>query len=208
MNANMNINMNIIVVGIIIFTLIYIKNNKKLISSDKIISGNKHLYAHHLMIIVHPTDELIYGGKLLLSQKNWKVICITAIRSNLCQQFINVMNTIQCEYEIWDHEENPYSIQWNLNIIQNNLKRVISEKCYQMIITHNFCNDINIQHKFISKLLYQIKPLNLYFFCHDNKFINPFSSIIHILINSYYPQQKIHTKYIDHQTHLLIIPRI
>ena len=34
-------------------------------------------YLYNLMIVAHPDDEALWGGGILISELNWKVICVS-----------------------------------------------------------------------------------------------------------------------------------
>ena len=57
--------------------IVYYVFFRKLYSSARKLKGNNHLKYDKLMIVTHPDDELIFGGRLLLDKKGWKVVCIT-----------------------------------------------------------------------------------------------------------------------------------
>ena len=96
--------------------------------------------SRQLMIIAHP-DDILWGGQMLIDYPYWKVVCITngnnLVRKN---DFIQVMNKLGAEYEIWDYEygnKEIMSVDWNTNTknkILNDLNRVINEYDFEKII--------------------------------------------------------------------------
>lgn len=213
----------ITIIIIILLTIIYLfVSNRKLYSSNKVISGNevisdkKIVNPKNLMIVAHPDDELIFGGKELLSKDSWKIVSITNgsaasqnkfsfNRSDRKKEFINVMNTHKWSYEIWDYEDNLFNANWDIYSLTNELNRVINEQKYEMIVTHNLYGEYgHIQHRKISELIYSLKPNNLYVFSYDENSHNPYAQNIKTLLATNYGSQKKviekHNNCIEHQT--------
>ena len=68
-----------------------------------------------LLIVAHPDDESLFAGSLLMTQNNWKVICVTCgyddIRKSefkTAMKFANIKN-----FEIWEYED---IIEWSNKI--------------------------------------------------------------------------------------------
>lgn len=211
---------NILVPVIMILLLMgsyYLLCRRELYSSTNIVSGNLHIIPDKLMIVAHPDDELIFGGKELLKETKWKVVCVTngsnkstnkiTLRKSICRrnEFICAMNRLNCQYEIWDFEDNWFNTNWNNDLIIHNLNRIINERDYKMILTHNSHGEYgHLQHRKISQLVFVLKPKNLYEFSYDHDLINPYLCEIIQISNNCYPSQK-HAfrkfyKYIVHQS--------
>lgn len=186
---------------IILIIILYVLFYRQLYYSENVISGNKDIYFDKLMIVAHPDDELIFGGSELIKEKGWKVICVTNGSSNSVNifgnkninrtdEFISLMDHLQCAYEIWDFEDNGFNCNWSYSVLYNKIYEAINEKEYQKILTHNLDGEYgHIQHKFIGKVVYQMHPKNLYVFGKDHQYINPYAlKVIELL--SYYPSQK------------------
>lgn len=184
--------MNLIIILIFLIAALYTFHfflfKRRLYSSNKICKGNNHIFANKLMIITHPDDELIFGGIELLKEKGWKVVCITngsrqsENKLNLYnflfqnkflsrkEEFIKVMDKLNYPYEIWDFEDNLLNANWDEILLIKNLKKIIYEKNYEKIVTHNLEGEYgHIQHKKLSELVNLIKPKNLYVFNVDSK---------------------------------------
>lgn len=203
----------IIVVLILVYYLIFIRN---LHSSDKILKNNPSIVVDKLMVVAHPDDELIFGGRELLSEKGWKVVSITngSIASenifSTCsfetrqKEFISLMSYLECSYEIWDHEDNGFNSNWNIDIIKNQLINLFNESQYKKIVTHNLEGEYgHIQHKKISKIIHDLRPKNLYVFNIDESKINPYLDDFPKLSLFYASQMDLinkHYKYIVHQS--------
>lgn len=204
----------ILVIGIIYYLLFC----RKLHSTNNTIRGNNHIIADKIMIVAHPDDELIFGGRELLENNNWKVVCVTngSLESNNIfsfntknyrkNEFINVMNSLNCAYEMWDFEDNYFNANWNENLLKNKLIKLFNEKQYKMIVTHNLIGEYgHIQHKKISQLVYQSYPPNLYMFGYDSNRINPLVDSLNKLLTLYSSQQNAINKHYLYVLHQCII---
>ena len=210
--------MKLIYVILIILTILlvfYFLFIRQLYSSDLKITGNKHIFADKLMIVAHPDDELLFGGGELLKEKGWKVVCITngtAQSGNIFkpwmgqtrkEEFIKVMNKLGCRYEIWDFEDNGLSCNWNKEKLIGCLKRVLGEKNYKKVVTHNLAGEYgHVQHKEISRLLHELKPKNLHVFHLNKSKKNPYIDKINSLFELYSSQANVfkqHYKYALYQ---------
>lgn len=195
-------------IAIIILVIYAFLHFRRLHSSTKI-TKNIKFRPKNLMIVAHPDDELIFGGKMLLDKNNWKVVCVTngtaksqdkfaMYKTDRKAEFINAMNVIGCSYEIWDHEDNLFNANWNELILTNELYRVINEYMYDTIVTHNLQGEYgHVQHKKVSQLVYQLKPKNLYVFGHNSKtlsntpyHLNKHTDQIIMLLEKNYKSQK------------------
>jgi LmbE family N-acetylglucosaminyl deacetylase len=181
------------------------------------VEGNEHINADKLMIVAHPDDELIFGGRELLRNKNWKVVCVTngskksgnifslSFKNVRKDEFISVMNTLSCAYEIWDYEDNGFNSNWDEVSLLKKLQNLINEKKYNMIVTHNLDGEYgHIQHKKISKLVHCLKPDNLHVFGYTEKMhqknnanncTNPDFYKLNEILTLYNSQKKIIQKY-------------
>ncbi|QTF49288.1 putative N-acetylglucosaminyl phosphatidylinositol deacetylase [Acanthamoeba polyphaga mimivirus] len=215
----------LVFIAVIIIIILYVLYLRPLYSGTSVIKGNTRYKADKLMIIAHPDDELIFGSKELIENPGWKVICITngskksVNKISICylmghrstyrrDEFINMMNLLHCQYEIWDYEDNYFNSNWNLKQLKNQLENLLREKNYKMVLTHNLAGEYgHTQHKTISKLLYDINPPNLYTFYYDSNTINPYLVLIKKLSHVYQSQDKIikkNYKYIEHQSKIAV----
>ncbi|AGF85296.1 hypothetical protein QJ854_gp486 [Moumouvirus goulette] len=205
-----------IFVIIIILFVYYFMIVRKLYSSNNIVRGNTNIYADKLMIIAHPDDELIFGSRFIIEKSGWKIVCITnaTLKSNNYisfnkenyrkKEFIDVMNKLKCQYEMWDYEDANFNWNWDETKLLERLKNLISEKQYKIILTHNLQGEYgHAQHKKISQLVHKLRPNNLYVFDFDPNSKNPYMEKINELINLYSSQDKVikkYYKYILHQS--------
>ncbi len=123
----------------------------------------------NLMIVSHPTDEILFGGSHLL-EDNYLVVCITCQDNKSTKDFIEVLTKTQDEYIILGYPEytNDERENW-LNLksnIKEDLTKIIKLKDWNIIVTHNPEGEYgNLQHRITSKLVTSISPKkNLYYF--------------------------------------------
>lgn len=204
------------VIGLGLLTCIYL-HNRKLYSSD-IIASHTVGKPENLMIVAHPDDEIIFGGKELLSKKNWKVVCVTngtmkshnkfsiQNKRNRCVEFIRAMTHLGCSYEIWDYEDNLFSSNWD-GTLGVELNRVIHEYNYKSIVTHNLHGEYgHKQHQKISQLVHKLKPQNLFVFGKCGK-LNPYyDELKAIMVKYYHGQMSAFNKYASYVKYQCVIP--
>lgn len=100
----------------------------------------------NLMIVAHPDDESIFGGGALLSENNWKIICVTCgDQPTRRAEFENAMafnhRNID-DYEMWNFSDHMHEEEKNwyqdeeLEIIEK-LKNVVLNDTYKKVVTHN-----------------------------------------------------------------------
>ena len=201
----------------IIIIIYYFVFCRKLYYSPSVLTGNNHIDANKLMIVAHPDDELIFGGQELLAEPGWMVVCITngSNRSgNLyslhraekrIKEFITVMNSLNCKYEMWDYEDNGFNANWDEKSLITKLKQLLDKNKFIKIVTHNLQGEYgHIQHKKISELVHSLKPKNLYVFGYiddksiidgNNKKINPYAYQLEQVLSCYSSQKNIINKY-------------
>ena len=206
----------IIIIVVIIVVIYYFVYKRRLYSSEYFISDNGNQLINKLMIVAHPDDELIFGGKELLKEKGWKVICVTNasrkshnlfsnnFKKKRYAEFITVMNRLGHAYEIWDFEDNLYNANWDDKLLLKQLKRVINERKYDKIVTHNLEGEYgHVQHIKVSQLVHQLRPANLFVFSYEKTQTNEYLSELNELLAVYHSQnQSIHSHHdkILHQT--------
>lgn len=169
-----------------------------------------------LMIVAHPDDELIFGGKELIKDDGWKVVCVTngTLESNNIfkpttfnyrrSEFISVMNELGCDFEIWDFEDNYFNDRWDNLLLFNQMHRILNERPYTKIVTHNLEGEYgHKQHKRVSKVVHSFRPKNLFVFDLNPRINNEYIDQLIDLLKLYSSQEEIinkHKKYVFHQT--------
>lgn len=196
----------ILLVIILVSAMIYYLFFRQLYHSDYVVTGNVgRTPAKNLMIVAHPDDEVIFGGKLLFSGK-WKVVCVTNASdksgfplsrisgSTRRQEFINVMNTYGHEYELWDYEDNGLNTNWHPSL-KTKLSKLLSEHKYKLVVTHNLEGEYgHLQHKRLSELVHQLQPRNLHVFNYNTSIypldieFNPYLQQLNPILNMYSTQ--------------------
>ena len=124
------------------------------------------------MIVAHPDDEALWGGGILISELNWKVICVSCgyqeWRKDDFERAMNFLNIT--DYEIWDFPDNlPDGVPaWTDEIIleiSNRIKKILNEKKYDKIVTHGPDGEYgHNQHKAVHQIVKNLVKENLYVF--------------------------------------------
>lgn len=124
----------------------------------------------NLMIVSHPTDEILFGGSHLL-EDNYLVVCITCVdNKDTTRDFIEVLQKTNDKYIILGYPEytNDERENWSeyKTAIKDNLNTIINLKEWSIIVTHNPEGEYgSLQHRITSKLVTSISPKkNLYYF--------------------------------------------
>ncbi len=124
----------------------------------------------NLMIVSHPTDEILFGGAHLL-EDNYLVVCITCgIDKDTTREFVEVLQKTKDKFIILGYPEYTNSERENWSNYKSDIKedltKVIKLKEWSTIVTHNPEGEYgSLQHKITSKLVTSISPKkNLYYF--------------------------------------------
>ena len=124
----------------------------------------------NLMIVSHPTDEILFGGSHLL-EDNYLVVCITCgVNKDLTHTFIDVLQKTNDKYIILGYPEysNNERENWSeyKTAIKDNLNTIINLKEWSTIVTHNPEGEYgSLQHRITSNIVTSISPKkNLYYF--------------------------------------------
>jgi len=127
-------------------------------------------FSKKLMIVAHPDDESLFGGAQLITESNWKVICVTNGDNPIRRaEFESVMYVTNSRYEIWDYHD-EYHVPLEEKQIIEDLKRVINEESWGKIVTHNQNGDYgHPHHKQVYNMVQQLVDK---FFVFD--FLGPF----------------------------------
>ena len=156
------------------------------------------------MIVAHPDDESIFGGSLLIKESDWKIICVTDAHLEWRKsEFERAMNHLGItDYEIWDFSDNlpAFTPAWTEEIteeISDKLKKVLSEKKYDKIVTHNSEGEYgHNQHKAIHQIVKNLVKENLYVFGKGDYRLNKEVLIRKIELLDMYDHKKLGTQHI------------
>lgn len=162
--------LSIIIIVITTISLIVYSYYSSLTNITKDYSSINLNEVDNLMIVSHPTDEIIFGGAHLL-EDNYLVVCITCgIDKDTTHDFIEVLQKTKDKYIILGYPEYSNDERENWSNYKNNIKEDITEilklKEWTKIVTHNPEGEYgNFQHKLTSKIVTSISPKkNLYYF--------------------------------------------
>ena len=124
----------------------------------------------NLMIVSHPTDEILFGGSHLL-ENNYLVVCITCgTDKELTHDFIDVLQKTKDKYIILGYPEYSNEERENWSNYKSNIKeditKIIKLKDWSTIVTHNPEGEYgSLQHKLTSQIVTSISPKKkLYYF--------------------------------------------
>ena len=124
----------------------------------------------NLMIVSHPTDEILFGGSHLL-EDNYLVVCITCgTDKELTHDFIDVLQKTKDKYIILGYPEYSNEERENWSNYKSNIKeditKIINLKDWSTIVTHNPEGEYgSLQHKLTSQIVTSISPKKkLYYF--------------------------------------------
>lgn len=124
----------------------------------------------NLMIVSHPTDEILFGGSHLL-EDNYLVVCITCgTDKELTHDFIDVLQKTKDKYIILGYPEYSNDERENWSNYKTNIKeditKIIKLKDWSTIVTHNPEGEFgSLQHKLTSQIVTSISPKKkLYYF--------------------------------------------
>lgn len=125
---------------------------------------------HNLMIVAHPDDETIWGGKHLITDK-WLIVCLTYNKSDSPrgQEFCNMlMKTDNNGLMLGFPDDNNGKIDsWKScrTAIEFELRKIISSKEWDIIVTHNPDGEYSHKHHILtSKIVTSITKKNLFYF--------------------------------------------
>lgn len=131
----------------------YFISNKKMINN----TSKKKI----LIVVAHPDDDILWFGNLIHKFNHLiKVLCVTCYSNiNRRNEFKNVMEKNNVDYEMWDHcdkisyEESP--------LLKERLSKIVVD--HEMVFTHSLSGETGHPfHILINKYLYEVVPENLF----------------------------------------------
>lgn len=119
------------------------------------------------MVVAHPDDESLFGGAQLITEPGWKVVCVTNGRNPIRKgEFQQVMFVTNSRFEVWDYHDERFT-PLDFNVLREDLRRVINERNWSKIVTHNEDGEYgHLHHKQINELMRELVPSDkLWTFC-------------------------------------------
>ena len=162
MKKNVLIALLIILIMIFTFKIVTMPNLRDF-------SSLKNTTAKKLMIVAHPDDEVLWGLSELVNDQYF-VVCITCgSRYDRVKEFERVMKYLNTDYIMLDYPDkvNGERSDWKseYSSITNDLKRIITYKKWDKVVTHNKEGEYgHIHHKMTNKIVTGISTDNLYYF--------------------------------------------
>ena len=157
-------NKKIIITGLIILIIllsgciIYMHNTYQIHPNFQKINLKGY---NKLMIVAHPDDETLWGGKALI-EDDYLVVCITCgkVKSRVFE-FVNVMHTTNDKYIMLGYPDKTNGERDNWDTvyedITKDLKEIIKLKDWELIVVHNPEGEYgHIHHKMISNIVTDI----------------------------------------------------
>ena len=157
-------NKKIIITGLIILIIllsgciIYMHNTYQIHPNFQKINLKGY---NKLMIVAHPDDETLWGGKGLI-EDDYLVVCITCgkVKSRVFE-FVNVMHTTNDKYIMLGYPDKTNGERDNWDTvyedITKDLKKIIKLKDWELIVVHNPEGEYgHIHHKMISNIVTDI----------------------------------------------------
>ena len=146
-NKKLLISILIILIILLCGCIIYMHNTYKIHPNIKKINLNGY---NKLMIVAHPDDETLWGGKALI-EDDYLVVCITCgkVKSRVFE-FVNVMHTTNDKYIMLGYPDKTNGERDNWDTvyedITKDLKDIIELKDWELIVVHNPEGEYGHQH--------------------------------------------------------------
>lgn len=136
-----------------------------LVCPDKMNSA----FFHRVMVVAHPDDEALWGGKALGQEDGWLVICLTLGTDTVrAEKFKRVMDMFNVKREIWDYPANWEAASADMmDEIKMRLAPIVNAPSVSKVVTHNPDGEYGHRdHQIISQMITALidKKENLYYF--------------------------------------------
>lgn len=111
-----------------------------------------------VMIVAHPDDEMLWGGKELI-EDDYLVVCITCgVDKARVKEFVKVINSTNDKYIMLGYPDktNGERDNWNKvrQDINKDIKKILELKDWEMIVTHNPLGEYgHIHHKMTNQIV-------------------------------------------------------
>ncbi|MFH1754179.1 MAG: PIG-L family deacetylase [Candidatus Latescibacterota bacterium] len=92
------------------------------------------------MIVVHPDDETLWAGGLILSRPAWKWTIVALCRKSdpdRAPKFVRVLERFGASGKMADLDDGPEQAPLPLAEVQNTVLQLLAERRYDVIITHS-----------------------------------------------------------------------
>ncbi len=168
---NNKITLIVLLVAFIIFLLgfsIYYYNTYKIHPNFNKINLKGY---NKLMIVAHPDDEILWGGKALI-EDDYLVVCITCgtVKSRV-YEFVNVMHETNDKYIMLGYPDKTNGERDNWESVYDDIEKdliaITKLKDWELIVVHNPDGEYGHQHhKMASAIVTDIVPKKdiLYYF--------------------------------------------
>ncbi|MGM9834783.1 MAG: PIG-L family deacetylase [Bacilli bacterium] len=111
-----------------------------------------------IMIVAHPDDEMLWGGKELI-ENDYLVVCITCGKDkSRVKEFVKVMDSTNDKYIMLGYPDKTNGERDNWNTVREDISKDISTilnlKDWEMIVTHNPLGEYgHIHHKMSNQIV-------------------------------------------------------
>lgn len=149
-----------------------------------------------LMVVAHPDDETLFGGgELIRNMGEYKVVCLD-YGNHLVRhkEFICAMEMLGVtKWEHWDGEPYKSSTAYNESILIPRLERVLSEKNWEKVVTHNQGGEYgHYRHIGTHNVMCRLCPEKMWTFhtCENTPLEGEIKKLKGKVLSSCYPSQK------------------
>ncbi len=148
------------------------------------------------MVVAHPDDETLFGGGELLKHPNEYKVVVLDYGNHLLRhkEFIYAMERLGVEkWEHWDGEPYKSSTAYNESILIPSLERVLNEKNWEKVVTHNQGGEYgHYRHIGAHNVMSRLCPEKLWVFdtCNNEPLETEIKNLKGDILKECYPSQK------------------